>query len=125
MPTLSASCSVAGAPDTFLGSVDPNRVAVVSGVVTVGGSVTGRCGDTQVNSFFRTPIEVTDASCTQARLVLGNFSVNGIQINLSEDPIPVSLVDVGRGPLCRLAATQRASATAHAKAIQKVLSYLA
>ena len=125
LPTLSASCSVAGAPDTFLGAVDLNRVVVVNGVATVGGSVAGRCGDVQVNSFFRTAIDVTDASCTHVKLVLADFSVGGVQINLSEDPIPVSLVDVGRGPLCRLAATQQASVMAHAKAIEKVLSYLA
>ena len=126
LPTLDVSCALGdGKAEKFTGQMDLNEVVVVKGVVTVGGSLAGSCGLASVDTLFRSTITATDASCTEADLVVGDTVIRDIQINLSEQPIHVDTEDVGRGPLCRLAASVNASPKARAAAIAKVLSYLA
>jgi hypothetical protein len=126
LPELSVSCQVGeGKAETFNGAFDLSSVAVVKGVLTVGGTLSGTCGVFSFDTPFRTRIAATGASCSGATLVLGDILVRDATIHLSEQPIPVTTEDVGKGPLCSLAATQKAALKAQASALNKVLSYLA
>jgi hypothetical protein len=126
LPNLQVACHTGdGKVEEFTGAFDLNGVAVVKDVITVGGTVSGTCGPLSIDTAFRAPITVENASCDGARLVVGDTTVRDTTINMSEQPIEVTTADVGRGPLCKLAASAKASQKAQVNALNKVLSYLA
>jgi hypothetical protein len=124
LPDLTVSCQAGdGKLETFTGSFELGKVAPVKGVLTVGGTVTGTCGVASIDTMFRSTIAATDTSCSGATLVLGDTVIRDTLINFSEQPIEITPEDVGRGPLCRLAATQNGALKAQANALNKVLAF--
>ena len=91
LPNLNVSCQMGESrPEAFTGSFELNQVAVLDGVVMVGGSIAGNCGVAAVDTLFRTTIKVDDADCSEATLVLGDLTLEkDLRINLSEQPVEV------------------------------------
>ena len=126
LPAVNVSCVLGnGTTEEFNGAMELNDVMVGKGAVRVDGTLSGSCGTFAIDTPFNASIAAEDASCAEADLVVGDVLVKDMLIKLSEQPVHVDTEDVGRGPLCRLAASANAPLKAQAAAIAKVLSYLA
>lgn len=126
LPQVEVACTVDDGPaETFLGDMQLGSAALLKGDLTVDGSIAGSCGSgPMIDTTFRTTIAVTEASCHEAVLTLGDLEVRDLDISLSEDPITIAAGGPGalRGALCALAATQDGRPKPLVKTLNRVLA---
>jgi hypothetical protein len=125
LPQVNVACTDASGPGTFAGNMQLSGVALIKGELTVGGTISGSCdGGPALDTPFRTTIEVIDASCEQASLLLGDITIKDTLVSLSEDPIVIEAGGAGnlRGALCALAKAEGASASALVRTLNRVLA---
>ena len=126
LPSVSVDCVTGDGPtELFTGSMELNATVLQRDELTVGGSLTGSCGDRSINTFFRTSVVVNDASCDEVSLTVGDIIDKDTLIELSEDPVVIAAEDGGnnlRGALCAVAATESGPLQALAKALDRLLA---